>query len=208
MTELLKQHLSNEKWEELPIEKQELLDAVVPKDYLSVMPGAAKLTSIKSGFVTQRLNAVFGLNWVTSQTIINKPEFRMTLEQRADTYNPGKFKDVTKFEPIKEAVLYVEFYSPKYNVYQCSYGGSAATSGSEGDSYKGAYSDAMTKILAMLSVGVNKIWLNEKEPEPVKKPPIFKVEDVDSKFKTIAEIEEIHILPKSIKDQLIAKGWK
>jgi hypothetical protein len=142
-------------------EMAELLRSPLPKEAISQHPTKTYLSSIKSIFVTERLNQVFGIgSWKDEITII-KEEKGMV-------------------------IVNVRMTIPEYGIELCSFGGN--DNGGEnsknfdlGDAYKGAVTDAITKIASWLEIGKdvykskkpdqkpqqlsNKMWLNEKTKE-------------------------------------------
>lgn len=131
------------------------LTAPLPKEAVKPHPTKTYLSSIKAIYVTERLSQVFGI---------------------------GAWRLKTEF--IKEAeggmiVVKVTLEVPDYNIYYESYGGN--DNGGEnsknfdlGDAYKGATTDAITKIGSYLGIGID-VFKGKtsapKQPEPPKKTP-------------------------------------
>jgi len=106
----------------------DLLKKPLPKEAVSKHPTKTYLSSIKAIYVVERLNEVFGIgNWQLDSTHIN---------------TTGKM-----------IVVQSTFSAPDYNIRLQSYGGNDNTD--LGDAYKGATTDALTKIGSMLEIGMN-----------------------------------------------------
>lgn len=115
--------------------KQELY-APLPSEAISKHPTKPYLSSIKAIYVTDRFNEVFGIGqWTISTEAIERGD-RGTV------------------------VVKATFTVPKYDIYYESFGGN--DNGGEGnknfdlgDAYKGATTDAITKIGSYLGVGID-----------------------------------------------------
>ena len=107
------------------------LDALsrpLPDEAVSPHPTKKYLSSIKSIYVTERLNEVFGGGkWRIETEII----------ERAD----------------KMFVVKLKFSIPDYGIYYECYGGN--DNSDLGDAYKGATTDAITKVASWLGVGAD-----------------------------------------------------
>lgn len=108
-------------------ELKEALSKELPLEALQPIPGKPYLTSIKGIYVTERFNEVFGVGgWRV------KVEF---VERKEDA-----------------VVVKVIFEVPEKNIYYECYGGN--NNKDLGDAYKGATTDAITKIGSYLGVGL------------------------------------------------------
>ena len=108
-------------------ELKEVLSKELPLEALQPIPGKPYLTSIKGIYVTERFNEVFGVGgWRV------KVEF---VERKEDA-----------------VVVKVIFEVPEKNIYYECYGGN--NNKDLGDAYKGATTDALTKIGSYLGVGL------------------------------------------------------
>jgi hypothetical protein len=108
-------------------ELKEALSKELPLEALQPIPGKPYLTSIKGIYVTERFNEVFGVGgWRV------KVEF---VERKEDA-----------------VVVKVIFEVPEKNIYYECYGGN--NNKDLGDAYKGATTDALTKIGSYLGVGL------------------------------------------------------
>lgn len=120
-------------YKRLTAEQEAMLNEPLPAKALKQHPTKAFLTTINSIYVTERLNKVFGVGaWRV------KPEV-----QEAD----GKM-----------VVVKTTLTIPEYGIeYEC-YGGN--DNADRGDAYKGAVTDAITKIGSWLGIGAD-VWKNE-----------------------------------------------
>ena len=108
-------------------ELREALSKELPLEALQPIPGKPYLTSIKGIYVKERFNEVFGVGgWRV------KVEF---VERKEDA-----------------VVVKVIFEVPEKNIYYECYGGN--NNKDLGDAYKGATTDALTKIGSYLGVGL------------------------------------------------------
>ena len=108
-------------------ELKEALSKELPLEALQPIPGKPYLTSIKGIYVTERFNEVFGVGgWRV------KVEF---VERKEDA-----------------VVVKVIFEVPEKDIYYECYGGN--NNKDLGDAYKGATTDALTKIGSYLGVGL------------------------------------------------------
>lgn len=103
-----------------------MLDAPLPPEAVSQHPTKSYLSTIKAAYVTERFNKVFGVG-----------AWRVRSEQIA--------------HENKMVVVKVTFEIPEYGIYYESYGGNDNTD--LGDAYKGAVTDALTKIGSWLGIG-------------------------------------------------------
>lgn len=109
----------------------------LPKEAISRHPTKPYLSTIKAIYVVERLNDVFELgNWFLTDEIIEK----------YDTQDMGK-KQKTMI--IVKARLQI----PEYNIDIYAYGGN--DNEDRGDAYKGAVTDALTKICSYLYIGID-----------------------------------------------------
>ena len=131
-------------YKKLTAEQVAMLNEPLPAKALKQHPTKAFLTTINSIYVTERLNKVFGVGaWRV------KPEL-----QEAE----GKM-----------VVVKTTLTIPEYGIeYEC-YGGN--DNADRGDAYKGAVTDAITKIGSWLGIGAE-VWKNEagKQTAPRQQP--------------------------------------
>lgn len=125
-----------ETYKQISTEQKALLDKPLPAEAVTQHPTKTFLSSIKSIYVTERLNEVFGV---------------------------GAWR--TKIEKITEGnggmiVVKVSLSIPEYGIEYESFGGN--NNGGEnsknfdlGDAYKGAVTDAITKIASWMGIGAD-----------------------------------------------------
>lgn len=105
-----------------------ILDRRLPDEAVSVHPSKTFLSSIKSIYVTERLNEAFGVGaWQISTEFIDRHEAMVVVKTTLDI--------------------------PEYNIHFESYGGN--DNKDLGDAYKGASTDAITKIGSWLGIGAD-----------------------------------------------------
>lgn len=132
-------------------EQIDLLNKPLPPEALKQHPTKSFLTTINAIYVTERLNDVFGIgSWQTNV-------------KHVDTI--GKMVVVQTTLEIPEYGIHLECYGGNDNVDQ-------------GDAYKGAVTDAITKIGSWLGIGAH-VWKNEGTPngkplpqQPAKQKPL------------------------------------
>lgn len=112
------------------------LRAPLPSEAVKPHPTKTYLSSIKAIYVTERLNEVFGVG-----------SWRTKLEH-VTTSDDGM------------VVVKVTFEIPEYGIYYECYGGNDNGGGNSknfdlGDAYKGATTDALTKIGSFLEIGID-----------------------------------------------------
>lgn len=131
-------------YKKLTAEQVAMLNEPLPAKALKQHPTKAFLTTINSIYVTERLNKVFGVGaWRV------KPELQEI---------EGKM-----------VVVKTTLTIPEYGIeYEC-YGGN--DNADRGDAYKGAVTDAITKIGSWLGIGAE-VWKNEagKQTAPRQQP--------------------------------------
>lgn len=117
----------------LTAEQVARLKEPLPAKALRDHPSKTFLTTINSIYVTERLNDVFGVgSWQTQSEIVENTQ--------------------------KMIVVKTTLTIPEYGIsYEC-YGGN--DNADRGDAYKGAVTDAITKIGSWLGIGAE-VWKNE-----------------------------------------------
>lgn len=135
---------------------QEMISALneaLPQCALSQHPRLAGKSAINVIYVTERLNNVFGVGeWTTSVEMADKTKFIQK------TKNGDKEKTMV--------VVKLTLDIPAYGVHYECYGGN--DNDDLGDAYKGATTDAITKIGSWLGIGAH-VWKND--PNGVKTTP-------------------------------------
>ena len=112
-----------------------LLNKPLPFEAIKETNFGAKLTSVNVAFVNDIFNEIFGVGGYIISSEAKQVE--------------------------KDIIAHVEFYAPLYGIYRAAYGGNAVKT-DLGDAYKGAVTDATTKISSQISSGINLIWKNIK----------------------------------------------
>lgn len=107
-------------------EQKEALDRRLPDEAVSQHPTKKFLSSIKSIYVTERLNEVFGVgSWLVETDVIERVE--------------------------RMVVVKLRFSIPEYGIYYECFGGN--DNADLGDACKGATTDALTKVCSWLGIG-------------------------------------------------------
>lgn len=132
-------------------EQRALINAPLPAEAVTQHPTKSFLSSIKSIYVTERLNEVFGVGaWQVRSDVVERADKGMI-------------------------VVKVVFQIPEYGIYHECYGGN--NNGGEGsknfdlgDAYKGAVTDALTKIASWLGIGAD-VFKGKQHPAQQAKQP-------------------------------------
>ena len=107
-------------------EQKAALDRRLPDEAVSQHPTKKFLSSIKSIYVTERLNEVFGVgSWRVETEIVERSE--------------------------RMVVVKLRFSIPEYGIYYECFGGN--DNAALGDACKGATTDALTKVCSWLGIG-------------------------------------------------------
>jgi len=136
-------------------DQHEKLRESLPDEAVSVHPTKPYLSSIRSIYVTERFNQVFGIGgWTAKAEVIDE--------------NAGA------------PVVYVTFQAPEYGITLSQFGGNDnggvdAKNYDLGDAYKGAFTDALTKIASYMDVGADvfkgiQTGKGNSKPKPKKQP--------------------------------------
>lgn len=105
-----------------------ILDRQLPPEAVSPHPSKKYLSSIKSIYVTERLNEAFGVGqWQVSTEFIERQDKMVVVKTTLDI--------------------------PKYGIHYESFGGN--DNADLGDAYKGASTDAITKICSWMGIGAD-----------------------------------------------------
>ena len=116
-------------------EIKEILDRPLPDEAISQHPTKTYLSSIKSIYITERLNEAFGVgSWTVKSKVISE--------------NAGA------------PVVYVTLKIPQYGIKLSQYGGNdnGGTKNKNydlGDAFKGAMTDGISKIASYLGIGAD-----------------------------------------------------
>lgn len=129
--------------------QMEAIARPLPAEAVSPHPTKKFLSSIKSIYVTERLNEVFGVGkWKVETEVVDKE---------------GKM-----------VVVKLKFSIPEYGIYYECFGGN--DNSDLGDAYKGATTDAITKVASWLGIGSEvfkgkaKTGPSETSPRPKQQP--------------------------------------
>lgn len=119
-------------------EQREQLRKPLPAESISQHPTKTFLSSIKAIYVEERLNDVFGVgSWTTKVEHVDDGETKANKSGNAPTM----------------VVIKVTFEIPEYGIYHECYGGN--DNADLGDAYKGATTDAISKIASYLEIGID-----------------------------------------------------
>lgn len=148
-------------------EQEQQLCQPLPAEAKKKHPSKSYLTTINSIYVTERLNKVFGTGaWQIKSEIID---------------NSGKM-----------IVVKTTLTIPEYGIYYECFGGN--DNADLGDAYKGAVTDAITKIGSWLGIGAE-VWKNHPEIVPQKNPKVINDRLLDNRErceKMIAFLEKAY----------------
>lgn len=119
----------------------------LPAEAITQHPTKTYLSSIKGIYITERLNRVFGTGaWTTK------------VEKIAEYVG----KENKNGDAPLMVVIKTTLEIPEYGVYYESYGGN--DNADEGDAYKGATTDAISKIGSYLGIGID-VYKGKKAPK-------------------------------------------
>jgi hypothetical protein len=125
-------------------EQVDALKAPLPPDAVKPHPTKNYLSTIKVIYVVERLNEVFGINgWFTDDKVVEKD---------------GKM-----------VVVHTTLTIPEYGIVKSAFGGN--DNSDLGDAYKGACTDALSKIGSFLYIGMDVYKGLEAPPAAPKKAP-------------------------------------
>ena len=126
---------------------QARLSEPLPPEAIRPHPSKSYLSTINSIYVTERLNQVFGVGrWGTTSEVIEQGEKMIVLRVHLWANSPVDGQDMIKLE---------------------AYGGN--DNPDRGDAYKGAMTDAITKIGSFLGIGAD-VW-KDKGPKASQNRP-------------------------------------
>ena len=125
---------------QLTQEQIDLLNQPLPPEALKQHPTKTYLTTINAIYVTERLNAVFGVG-----------QWHTHVEEVTTAQNGKNVMVVTK----------TCFDVEEYGIHLEAYGGN--DNADLGDAYKGSTTDALTKIGSYLGIGAH-VWKNQGTP--------------------------------------------
>jgi len=124
----------------LPQEKIDALATPLPPEAIAPHPTKTYLSTIKAIYVVERLNQVFGIGgWFQRNEVV---EISSEVVAGDGKRYPNKMKVVHSF-----------FEVPEYGIKLDNFGGNDNVD--EGDAFKGAATDALTKMASFLGVGMD-----------------------------------------------------
>ena len=148
---------------------QEMIEALrkpLPEKAITQHPTKTYLSSIKPPYVIERLNEVFGLNgWRDSYEVVSTEKFHKASAKK------GEYD-------ILNVVVKGTLEMPEYGIIRNAFGGNDQED--FGDAYKGACTDALTKMAMMVYIGMDVYkGLGSKsdyKPEPAGKSDYHTIE--------------------------------
>ncbi len=154
----------------------EALRAPLPPEAIKPHPTKSYLSQINAIYVVERLNDVFGLGgWRIKNEIIEKVEPGLRQFQNSASKGGGTREEYQQANIIIKAVFTAQ--TPEgHEIYIEAFGGN--DNDDLGDAYKGACTDALTKIGSYLGIGQD-IWKDKKGGEGPKNQPQSKSEPDD-----------------------------
>jgi len=138
-------------------EQEQLLRKPLPPEAIKPHPTKTYLSTIKAIYVIERFNEVFGVgNWTLENQLVCERETVVK-----DKHGNAK--------QSRMVVVETKFICRQYGINIPSYGGN--DNDDLGDAYKGAVTDAVTKIGSYLGIGMDVFkGLNETHNAPAEKP--------------------------------------
>jgi len=134
--------------------QEALLKKPLPPEAVKQHPTKAYLSTIKAIYVIERFNDVFGVGRWTLEN-----QFIAVTEKLTD-----------KGDVKRMVIVETRFRAPEYGINLPSFGGN--DNEDEGDAYKGAVTDAVTKIGAYLGIGMDVFkGLHDKKDGKAVTPP-------------------------------------
>jgi hypothetical protein len=173
---------------QITAEMKAKLNAVLPAEAIKQHPTKSYLSTINAIYVSERLNEVFGVGeWQTKAEYINEKSNKTTM-----------------------VVVKLTLDIPAYGIHYECYGGN--DNADYGDAFKGATTDALTKIGSWMGIGAH-VWKNDPtgakttapQPAPAPQPTLTKekMEKIVIDYLYSNEKAENHYLNKyQVKDML------
>jgi len=141
--------------EPVPPAMIEKLNAPLPARAITPHPTKSYLSSIKPAYVIERLNEVFGPGgWHEVYEFVESQAFTKTITKDGKTIE----------RPATMVVMKAYFTVPRYGIHMEAYGGN--DNEDRGDAYKGACTDALTKIASHLGIGMEVYKGRDNNPPP------------------------------------------
>jgi len=173
------------------------LSEPLPKEAIKQHPTKTYLSSIKAIYVTERFNDVFGVG-----------KWTIKVESEHANFETGMIVVKVTFE-VPELGIYYESFGGNDN------GGVNNKNFDLGDAYKGASTDAITKIGSYLGVGID-VFKGKHDSKPTSKPEAKKEYPTDDKawitevqFNTVCKRakDDLSVIDKAIDTYKIKKIW-
>lgn len=121
---------------QITAEMKQALDRALPAEAIKPHPTKSYLSTINAIYVSERLNEVFGVGeWQTKVEYVNEKANKTTM-----------------------VVVKLTLDIPAYDIHYECFGGN--DNADFGDAYKGATTDALTKIGSWLGIGAH-VWKND-----------------------------------------------
>jgi hypothetical protein len=164
------------------------LNAVLPAEAIKQHPTKSYLSTINAIYVSERLNEVFGVGeWQTKAEYINEKSNKTTM-----------------------VVVKLTLDIPAYGIHYECYGGN--DNADYGDAFKGATTDALTKIGSWMGIGAH-VWKNDPtgaktttpQPAPAPQPTLTKEQmekTVVEYFYSNEKAENYYLNKYQVKDML------
>jgi hypothetical protein len=142
---------------QITAEMKAKLNAALPTEAIKQHPTKSYLSTINAIYVSERLNEVFGVGeWQTKAEYINEKSNKTTM-----------------------VVVKLTLDIPAYGIHYECYGGN--DNADYGDAFKGATTDALTKIGSWMGIGAH-VWKNDPtgakttapQPAPAPQPTLTK----------------------------------
>lgn len=161
-------------------EQMALLNKPLPREAIKPHPTKTFLSTINSIYVTERLNEVFGVGaWSIQEDHVTT---------KTTTYKSRDGREIEKNMIVVKVCLDI----PEYGIHYECYGGN--DNEDMGDAYKGATTDAITKIASWMGIGSH-VWKNDpnglatSNPQKASKAKAQKEDNVT--VKTILTLEQM-----------------
>lgn len=154
-----------------------MLNAALPAEAIKPHPTKSYLSTINAIYVSERLNEVFGVGeWQTKTEFINEKSNKTSM-----------------------VVVKLTLDIPAYGIHYECYGGN--DNADYGDAFKGATTDALTKIASWMGIGAH-VWKND--PTGTKTTPKKQAQPAPAQQTTQTSAEEKSKRDKAVIDYLYA----
>jgi hypothetical protein len=148
---------------QLPNELLAKLNEPLPKEAVQAHPTKDFLSTIKAIYAVERLNQIFGVGgWIDNYDIIENPQPVLVGEGDKAKLRAGMI------------VVKGHLHIPEYGIVREAFGGN--DNPDRGDAYKGACTDALTKMCASIGIGMDVykgLGPTTKQPNGRKQPEVI-----------------------------------